>query len=95
MLPASALPRYAGAENGDFKFLVWDRASGPRMPQGSLGFRWQQKKGQWNLEMKDGVDGSALDPRPGRQASADYPRPGGRRCREHLRRELRQGPAIL
>ena len=26
MLPASALPRYADAENGDFKFLVWDTA---------------------------------------------------------------------
>ncbi|HZR07645.1 MAG TPA: nitrate reductase subunit alpha [Myxococcales bacterium] len=63
MLPASALPRYAGAENGDFKFLVYDRATGPRMPQGSLGFRWQQKKGQWNLMMKDGADGTPLDPR--------------------------------
>ncbi|HET9753705.1 MAG TPA: nitrate reductase subunit alpha, partial [Myxococcales bacterium] len=63
LLPASSLPRYASAENGDFKFLVWDSATGPRMPQGSLGFRWQQEKGKWNLEMKDGADGTALDPR--------------------------------
>ncbi|HET9751756.1 MAG TPA: molybdopterin-dependent oxidoreductase, partial [Myxococcales bacterium] len=63
MLPASALPRYADAENGDFKFLVWDAASGPRMPQGSLGFRWQQQKGRWNLMMNDGADGTPLDPR--------------------------------
>ncbi|MFY3744611.1 nitrate reductase subunit alpha [Anaeromyxobacter sp. Red801] len=66
MLPASRLERYAGEEHGDFKFLVWDEgADAPRMPQGTLGFRWQQKKGQWNLEMKDGHDGAALSPRLG------------------------------
>jgi len=63
LLPASNLERTRQAENGDFKFLVWDRKSGaPRMPRGSLGFRWQQQKGEWNLEMKDGVDGSEIDP---------------------------------
>jgi nitrate reductase alpha subunit len=63
LLPASSLERTRQAENGDFKFLVWDRARGaPRMPRGSLGFRWQQQKGEWNLEMKDGVDGSDIDP---------------------------------
>ena len=34
----------------------------PRMPQGSLGFRWQKQKGQWNLEPKDGLDGSEISP---------------------------------
>jgi nitrate reductase alpha subunit len=64
MLPASQLPRYAGQENGDFKFLVWDEAGdAPRLPQGTLGFRWQHEKGKWNLEMKDGADGAALAPR--------------------------------
>jgi nitrate reductase alpha subunit len=63
MLPASALARYAGQENGAFKYLVWDGASGaPRMPKGSLGFRWQAKKGEWNLEMKDPTDGAELSP---------------------------------
>src|SRR5690606_21206910 len=33
-----------------------------RMPQGSLGFRWQTQKGQWNLEPKDGLDGSEIRP---------------------------------
>jgi nitrate reductase alpha subunit len=32
------------------------------MPLGTLGFRWQQKKGEWNLQMKDGQDGSDLAP---------------------------------
>jgi nitrate reductase / nitrite oxidoreductase, alpha subunit len=63
LLQARALPRYAATENGGFKYLVWDRASdAPRMPQGSLGFRWQSRKGQWNLELKDGEDGAAIDP---------------------------------
>jgi len=64
MLPAGALPRYAAEEHGDFKFLLWDEGSdAARMPRGSLGFRWQHEKGRWNLEMKDGADGSELAPR--------------------------------
>ena len=63
MLPAGRLDRYAGEEHGEFKFLLWDEASdAPRMPRGSLGFRWQHEKGKWNLEMKDGADGSPLSP---------------------------------
>ena len=63
MVPAGRIKRYAEAENGEFKYLVWDEGSDePRMPLGSLGFRWQQTKGEWNLQMKDGVDGSDLDP---------------------------------
>lgn len=63
LLRASWLKRYQGVENGDWKFLVFDKASGqPRMPKGSIGFRWQKEKGQWNLDMKDGLDGSEIDP---------------------------------
>ncbi|HLB12261.1 MAG TPA: molybdopterin-dependent oxidoreductase, partial [Dehalococcoidia bacterium] len=63
MLRANRLARYKDIENGDWKFLVMDAASGqPRMPQGTVGFRWQTKKGQWNLEMKDGLDGAEIDP---------------------------------
>jgi nitrate reductase alpha subunit len=64
LLPASRLPRTAAVENGDFKFLVWDAgADAPRMPRGTLGFRWQSAKGEWNLEMKDGLDGQEIDAR--------------------------------
>lgn len=60
---AAWLPRYGAAEHGEWKFLVWDAAAdAPRMPQGSIGFRWQNRKGQWNLEMKDGLDGTEIDP---------------------------------
>jgi nitrate reductase alpha subunit len=64
MLRASELSRTKDTENGDFKFLVWDgTTNAPRMPRGTLGFRWQHEKGQWNLEMKDGLDGLEIDAR--------------------------------
>ncbi|HYL38653.1 MAG TPA: nitrate reductase subunit alpha [Bryobacteraceae bacterium] len=62
-LRANRLARYRDVENGDWKLLVFDRATGqPRMPKGSIGFRWQQQPGQWNLELKDGLDGADIDP---------------------------------
>ena len=62
-LRAGRLGRYAGVENGDWKFVVLDAGSGqPRMPRGSIGFRWQTEKGGWNLRLEDGLDGSAIDP---------------------------------
>ncbi|MBI2863755.1 MAG: nitrate reductase subunit alpha [Chloroflexi bacterium] len=61
---AKAVSRYREVENGDWKFLIFDRkTSQPRMPKGAMGHRWaKQETGKWNLEMKDGVDDSALDP---------------------------------
>ncbi len=61
MVRANQVARTKDVENGEWKFLVWDELSNePRMPQGSLGFRWQKQKGQWNLEPKDGLDGSEI-----------------------------------
>lgn len=63
LLRANRLEGYQGAENGEWKFLMWDAAENrPKMPMGSVGFRWGKEKGKWNLLMKDGVDGSAIDP---------------------------------
>ncbi len=63
LLRASLLTPYEEVENSDWKFLVYDRNSGqPRMPKGSIGYRWQQQKGEWNLQMKDGLDGADIDP---------------------------------
>ena len=60
---ANQLSRYRDVENGDWKLLIFDQKSGePRMPKGSIGFRWQTQKGQWNLELKDGLDNADLDP---------------------------------
>jgi nitrate reductase alpha subunit len=62
-LRANRLAQYQEIENGEWKFLVFDKAKGEaRMPKGTIGFRWQDQKGQWNLEMKDGLDGSEIQP---------------------------------
>jgi nitrate reductase alpha subunit len=62
-LRANTLSRYRDAENGEWKLLVFDgKAKEPRMPNGSVGFRWQERKGQWNLEMKDGADDTIIQP---------------------------------
>jgi len=42
---------------------MWDEAEGrPKMPLGSAGFRWGSEHGKWNLELKDGADGSEIRP---------------------------------
>jgi nitrate reductase / nitrite oxidoreductase, alpha subunit len=63
MLRANRLAPYRDVENGDWKLLVVDEATGqPKMPLGAIGFRWQNEKGQWNLQMKDGLDGAEIHP---------------------------------
>ena len=63
LLRANRLEKYAGVENGDWQFLMWDEAAqAPRMPMGSVGFRWAKEKGKWNLRLKDGLDGSDIRP---------------------------------
>jgi nitrate reductase alpha subunit len=64
LLRANRLAGYEGVENGDWQFLMWDTGDDrPKMPQGTVGFRWAKQKGKWNLKLKDGLDGSAIDPR--------------------------------
>ena len=63
LLRANTLARYKDEENGDWKFLIYDSLSNqPRMPGGSVGHRWGQTQGKWNLEFKDPSDGSEIDP---------------------------------
>jgi len=40
-------------EHADWKTFVFDRDLQLRMPMGTVGHRWQKKKGQWNLEWRD------------------------------------------
>ena len=43
---------------------MWDEATnGPKMPMGSVGHRWGETQGKWNLLLQDGADGSLIDPR--------------------------------
>ncbi len=63
MLRAGRLDRYRDEEHGEWKFLMWDASEDrPKMPMGSSGHRWGEKKGKWNLKLEDGVDGSRIDP---------------------------------
>ena len=63
LLRANKIARYKDVENGEWKFLVFDKNSNNfRMPKGTVGYRWQSKKGEWNLELKDGLDNSPIDP---------------------------------
>jgi len=63
LLRASRVARYQAAENAEWKVMVFDESTQEaRMPQGSIGFRWQSQKGRWNLQMKDGLDGSEINP---------------------------------
>jgi len=62
-LRSNRLSRYKDVENGDWKLLVFDQNSGqPRMPKGTVGFRWSKEKGKWNLKMEDGLDDSPISP---------------------------------
>ncbi len=64
LLRADRTARYAGEENGDWKFLVWDETTNePRMPGGSVGHRWGKAAGKWNLKLEDAKTGEALAPR--------------------------------
>src|SRR5262249_4466086 len=63
LLRAGRLAPYADVENKDWKFLMWDaNAQRPKMPMGSVGFRWGKEPGKWNTLLKDGLDGSDIDP---------------------------------
>jgi nitrate reductase alpha subunit len=63
LLRAGQVDRYREQENGEWKFLVWDRTSdAPRMLGGSVGHRWGAEKGHWNLRLQDPTDGAAIAP---------------------------------
>jgi len=50
-------------ENEEWKFLMWDEESDrPKMPQGTVGHRWDSQDGNWNLTLKDSRDGSKIAP---------------------------------
>ncbi len=63
MLRAGRVGQYESVEHGEWKFLMWDETTkSPKMPMGSSGDRWGSEKGKWNLLLKDGQDGSDIDP---------------------------------
>ncbi|MFQ5563455.1 MAG: nitrate reductase subunit alpha, partial [Parvularculaceae bacterium] len=62
-LRASDLADFAGEENAEWKTPVLDRTGTPRLPGGSVGFRWEEARtGRWNLKLEDATTGEAIDP---------------------------------
>ena len=63
LLRASQLAATKDLENAEWKFFVVDEPSGElKMPKGTVGHRWQKKKGEWNLKLEDCVTGEPIRP---------------------------------
>ena len=63
MLRANRVDKYKDIENGDWKFLNIDSASGDfACPGGSSGHRWDSKDGNWNMQHIDSEAGADYDP---------------------------------
>ncbi len=63
LLRASQIEETKNEENAEWKTFVFDSKSNSiKLPVGTLGYRWQNKKGQWNLKNIDGVHDETIDP---------------------------------
>ena len=63
LLRAADLEGTRQVENADWKFFVLDQENLElRMPKGTVGHRWQSKKGEWNLTLVDDISGNPYDP---------------------------------
>ena len=60
-LRADEFERSQGIEHADWTLCVADAAGEVRVPHGSMGSRWSKEEGNWNLDMKDMVDGAEID----------------------------------
>ncbi|WP_136525553.1 nitrate reductase subunit alpha [Geomonas ferrireducens] len=62
LVRAAQFERSANLEHAEWCLCVADQDGSVRVPNGSLGTRWSKQEGNWNLEMKDVVDGGAINP---------------------------------
>jgi nitrate reductase alpha subunit len=60
-LRADEFERSSAIEHADWSLCVANQEGEVRVPHGSLGSRWSKQEGNWNLDMKDMVDGSEID----------------------------------
>jgi nitrate reductase alpha subunit len=62
-LRANQIEKYRDVSNGDWKFLNVDEESGDLvMPKGSMGHRWDEQKGNWNMKYEDGETDEPYSP---------------------------------
>jgi nitrate reductase alpha subunit len=63
MLRANELPEHADISNGDWKFVSVDEQTGTYVvPKGSVGHRWDETPGNWNMKLENSVNDEAYDP---------------------------------
>ena len=63
LVRANQISKYKDVENGDWKFLNIDEESGDLvMPKGSIGHRWDEKGGNWNMKHEDAEDNKQYNP---------------------------------
>jgi nitrate reductase alpha subunit len=63
LLRASEVEATANEENSDWKMFVWDALTDkPVMLKGTVGHRWQSKKGEWNLKLENALTNAPVDP---------------------------------
>lgn len=63
LLRASQVEETRGVENAEWKMFVFDEMTDKlAMPRGTVGHRWQQKKGDWNLKLEDDLTGKSIEP---------------------------------
>ncbi len=63
LLRASQVASTKAEQHAEWKYFVRDEATGELcLPQGTVGHRWQDQKGQWNLKLEDARTGKPFDP---------------------------------
>lgn len=63
LLRASQLEATRNEENAEWKTFVLDEPTGkPVLPKGTLGYRWQSRKGEWNLKSETGGSSQPFSP---------------------------------
>ena len=63
MVRANQIREYEDISNGEWKFLCIDKETGKYVtPKGTIGHRWDDKKGNWNLKYENGTDNKTYNP---------------------------------
>ena len=63
MLRANELPGNKNLPNGEWKFVSVDEESGEYVvPKGSMGHRWDEEQGHWNMKFENSINNETYDP---------------------------------
>ncbi len=63
MLRANELPGNKNLPNGEWKFVSVDEESGKYVvPKGSMGHRWDEEQGHWNMKFENSINNETYDP---------------------------------